>query len=68
MTTSEAKAERDYLWAWVVKPLMDFSLAQEVAKQAEAQRADAVVAKVDAYNKATAPKRWRWPWIKAAPP
>lgn len=57
-----AAAERAYLWAVVIQPLLDVSLAQEAAKQKEGQRADGVVAKVDAYNKAVAPKGWRWPW------
>jgi hypothetical protein len=66
--TPEARAERGYLWEAVVKPLMDFSLQQEEAKQAEAQRADGVVAKVDAYIRATAPKVWRWPWARDPSP
>ncbi len=65
--TPEAAAERSYLVRVLVKPLMDFSLAQEEAKQAEAQRSDGVVAKVDAFNKATAPKGFSWPWKKTPP-
>jgi hypothetical protein len=68
ISTPEAQAERTYLWGAVVKPLMDFSLAQEVARWAEAQRADGVVAKVDAHNAAIAPKKWRWPWSRDPSP
>lgn len=60
-------AERAWLVDHVIKPLMDFSLAQEKAKQAEGQRAAGVVAKVDAFNAATAPKRWTWPWARPPP-
>jgi hypothetical protein len=65
--TPEAAAERSYLWKAVVEPLMAFSLAQEEATQAAAQRADGVVAKVDAHNAAIAPKGWKWPWAKTPP-
>jgi hypothetical protein len=53
--------------AVVIKPLMAFSLLQERAKQAEGQRADGVVAKVDAFNTAVERKR-RWlPWARDKP-
>lgn len=65
---ASAKAERDYLFRAVVNPLLDFSLAQEAAKQAEAQRADGVVAKVRAHNAAVEPpkRRW-WPFARDKP-
>lgn len=53
--------ERAYLWRTVVAPLLDFSLQQEATVAAERQRADGVVAKVDAHNQAAKPKK-RWPW------
>jgi hypothetical protein len=59
-TSPEAVAERSYLFAVVIKPVMDFSLLQEGAKQAEGQRADGVVAKIDAHNAVvTRKRRWR---------
>ncbi len=62
-TSPEAIAERGYLFAVVIKPLIDFSLAQEAAKQAEGQRAAGLVAKADAHNAAVAAERrwWHWP-------
>lgn len=66
---SDGAAEREYLTQTVIMPLMRFSLSQEAAGAAERQRADAVVAKVDAYNQsieARAPaariRRWWWPF------
>lgn len=63
----EAAAERGYLFAVVIKPLMDFSLLQEGAKQAEGQRADGVVAKVDAHNAVVTRKRRWWPFARDKP-
>jgi hypothetical protein len=50
-------AERNYLFATVIRPLLAFSIAQEETTAEERQRADAVVAKVDALNQATHTKR-----------
>jgi hypothetical protein len=50
-------AERDYLLAAVIRPILAFSIAQEAATAAERQRADGVVAKVDHFAADTAPKR-----------
>ncbi|MEH0194591.1 hypothetical protein V7S57_02530 [Caulobacter sp. CCNWLY153] len=58
--SAEATAERAYLFEAVVKPLLVFSLAQEAAKQAEGQRADGLVAKVDAHNAVVAPEKRSW--------
>jgi hypothetical protein len=44
----------------VVRPLAAFALAQEETIAAERQRADGVVAKVDAFTKATHPKRHKF--------
>lgn len=63
----EAIAERGYLFAVVIKPLMDFSLQQEAAKQAEGQRAAGVVAKVDAHNAVVTRKRRWWPFARDKP-
>lgn len=51
------KAEREYMWDTYVAPLMDFSIQQEATTQSERQRANGVVAKVDAAQK---PKRPWW--------
>lgn len=63
----DAIAERGYLFAVVIKPLMDFSLQQEAAKQAEGQRAGGVVAKVDAHNAVVTRKRRWWPFARDKP-
>jgi hypothetical protein len=65
---ASARAERDYLFAQVIDPLMDFSLAQEAATQAEAQRADGLVAKIKAFNATVSPpkRRW-WPFARDKP-
>lgn len=63
----EAAVERGYLLAVVIKPLMDFSLLQEAAKQAEGQRAASVVAKVDAHNAVVTRKRRWWPFARDKP-
>ena len=65
---ASAKAERDYLFRAVIDPLLDFSLAQEAAKQAEGQRADGLVAKIRAFNAAVDPpkRRW-WPFARDKP-
>lgn len=51
------EAERKYLWEAMIAPLMDTSLKQEATTQQERQRANGVVAKVDAAQK---PKRPWW--------
>lgn len=52
------EAERASLFDLVIRPLLDFSVAQERTIAAERQRADAVVAKVDAAEQARrAPRR-----------
>lgn len=66
-TSPEAREERSYLMAVVIKPLMDFSLDQEVAKQTEGQRADGVVAKVDAHTAEVTRKRRWWPFARDKP-
>ena len=43
--------------ARVIRPLLDFSLAQEATTAAERQRAEGLVAKVDALNRATHKRR-----------
>lgn len=66
--TEAAKAERDYLFANIIDPLLDFSLAQEEALQAEGQRADGVVAKVKAFNATVEPRKRRlWPFARDKP-
>lgn len=65
--SGEARAERDYLFAVVINPLLDTSVAQEAAKQAEGQRADGVVAKVDAHNALVTRKRRWWPFARDKP-
>jgi hypothetical protein len=52
--------ERAYLWRTYVAPLMSFSLQQEATVAAERQRADGVVAKVDAHKEVSQPKREWW--------
>lgn len=63
----DAIAERGYLFAVVIKPLIDFSLQQEAAKQAEGQRAAGVVGKVDAHNAAVTRERRWWPFARDKP-
>jgi hypothetical protein len=52
----------------VIDPLLDFSLAQEAAKQAEGQRADALVAKIRSFNAVLEreKRRW-WPFARDKP-
>jgi hypothetical protein len=52
--------ERGYLLDRVIRPVLQFSLGQEAATAAERQRADGVVAKVDAFAAATQPKRHKF--------
>jgi hypothetical protein len=52
-----AEAERASLLEKVLKPLMDFSMAQEATKQLERERANGLVRKADAFNGASKPKR-----------
>ena len=57
--------ERAYLLEKVVKPLLDFSLAQEAVKEQERRRADALVEKAKAFNEASKPKSFRFlSWAK----
>lgn len=51
------REEREYLSRTVIKPLLGLTLLQEATTAAERQRANGVVAKVDAYNAASKPKR-----------
>lgn len=53
-------AERNYLLDTVIRPLLRFSVAQEETTAAERQRADAVVAKVDALDAATQAANKPW--------
>ena len=50
--------ERAYLLEAVIRPLLDFSIAQESTVAAERQRANGLVAKVDGVNKAGKRKGW----------
>lgn len=54
---SPEAGERFYLLDALIKPALAFSVAQEATIAAERQRADGLVAKIDAYNAAVRPKR-----------
>jgi len=57
---SPEAAERSYLLEAVIKPILAFSVLQEATTAEERLRANSLVAKVDAYNAATKPRRKRF--------
>lgn len=54
---SPEEGERNYLLEVLIKPVLAFSVGQEATIAAERQRADGLVAKIDALNAAVRPRR-----------